>query len=150
MRPRAKLPLKVKIEGTVHLTSNLGHLMLFVMCLLFRYSAYAGTHEAAVPEVRRLFAEELVRIARDGLTDDEVARARNQIIAGHAMSLQDNRGLAISCALNELYGLGFEYDFGIPARMAAITREQVRIAAASIVGDGRQATVIVLPADTKK
>jgi cellulose synthase/poly-beta-1,6-N-acetylglucosamine synthase-like glycosyltransferase len=44
---RAKLPLKIKIEGTVHLTSNLGHLMLFVMCLLFRYSAYAGTHAAS-------------------------------------------------------------------------------------------------------
>jgi cellulose synthase/poly-beta-1,6-N-acetylglucosamine synthase-like glycosyltransferase len=43
---RAKLPLKIKIEGTMHLTSNLGHLMLFVMCLMFRYSAYAGTHLA--------------------------------------------------------------------------------------------------------
>jgi cellulose synthase/poly-beta-1,6-N-acetylglucosamine synthase-like glycosyltransferase len=43
---RAKLPLKIKLEATMHLTSNLGHLMLFVLCLLFRYSAYAGAHEA--------------------------------------------------------------------------------------------------------
>jgi hypothetical protein len=43
---RAKLPLKIKFEGTVHLTSNLGHLMLFTMCLVLRSTAYAGTHEA--------------------------------------------------------------------------------------------------------
>jgi len=43
---RAKLPLKVKIEGTMHLTSNLGYLMLFVLCLVFRSAAYAGAHEA--------------------------------------------------------------------------------------------------------
>ena len=44
---RADLPLKLKFEGTVHLTSNLGHLMLFTMCLVFRSTAYAGTHEAS-------------------------------------------------------------------------------------------------------
>jgi len=42
---RAKLPLKIKLEGTMHLTSNLGHVMLFVLCLVFRATAYAGAHE---------------------------------------------------------------------------------------------------------
>ena len=41
---RAELPLKVKIEGTMHLTSNLGYLLLFTLCLLFRSTAYAGAH----------------------------------------------------------------------------------------------------------
>ncbi|HUK83653.1 MAG TPA: cellulose synthase family protein [Verrucomicrobiae bacterium] len=43
---RTKLPLKIKIEGTVHLTSNFGHLMLLVLCLLFHSSASAGTNQA--------------------------------------------------------------------------------------------------------
>ena len=43
---RAPLPLKIKIEGTMHLTSNLGYLMLFTLCLVFRSTAYAGAHEA--------------------------------------------------------------------------------------------------------
>ncbi|MEI6084149.1 MAG: cellulose synthase family protein [Verrucomicrobiota bacterium] len=42
---RAKLPLKIKLEGTMHLTSNLGHVLMFIMCLLFRATAYAGAHE---------------------------------------------------------------------------------------------------------
>ena len=41
------LPLKVKIEGTVHLTSNFGHLMLLVLCLVFHASASAGTTQAS-------------------------------------------------------------------------------------------------------
>jgi cellulose synthase/poly-beta-1,6-N-acetylglucosamine synthase-like glycosyltransferase len=43
---RTKLPLKIKIEGTVHLTSNIGHLMLLILCLLFHSSASTGTNQA--------------------------------------------------------------------------------------------------------
>jgi cellulose synthase/poly-beta-1,6-N-acetylglucosamine synthase-like glycosyltransferase len=44
---RTKLPLKIKIEGTVHLTSNFGHLMLLILCLVFHASASAGTYQAS-------------------------------------------------------------------------------------------------------
>jgi cellulose synthase/poly-beta-1,6-N-acetylglucosamine synthase-like glycosyltransferase len=43
----ANVPLKVKIEGTIHLTSNFGHLMLLVMCLVFHASASVGTQQAS-------------------------------------------------------------------------------------------------------
>jgi cellulose synthase/poly-beta-1,6-N-acetylglucosamine synthase-like glycosyltransferase len=44
---RTKLPLKIKIEGTVHLTSNFGHLMLLMLCLFFHASASASTAHAS-------------------------------------------------------------------------------------------------------
>ena len=44
---RTKLPLKIKIEGTVHLTSNFGHLMLLMLCLFFHASASASTAQAS-------------------------------------------------------------------------------------------------------
>jgi len=44
---RTKLPWKIKIEGTVHLTSNFGHLMLLILCLVFHASASAGTEQAS-------------------------------------------------------------------------------------------------------
>ncbi|HUJ10561.1 MAG TPA: cellulose synthase family protein [Verrucomicrobiae bacterium] len=43
---RSKLPLKVKFEGTVHLTSNFGYLMLLVLCVCFHAPAAAGTYQA--------------------------------------------------------------------------------------------------------
>ncbi|MCG3148087.1 MAG: hypothetical protein PCFJNLEI_01529 [Verrucomicrobiae bacterium] len=42
---RAHLPLKIKLEGTMHLTSSLGHLLLFVLCLVLRAPAYASAHQ---------------------------------------------------------------------------------------------------------
>jgi cellulose synthase/poly-beta-1,6-N-acetylglucosamine synthase-like glycosyltransferase len=44
---RSRLPLKIKFEGTIHLTCNFGHLMLLVLCLVFRSSASAGTYHAS-------------------------------------------------------------------------------------------------------
>lgn len=44
---RAKLPWKIKLEGTIHLTSNFGHLMLLIMCLVFHSSASVGTQQAS-------------------------------------------------------------------------------------------------------
>ena len=57
---RAKVPFKVKLEGTIHLTSNLGYLMLLALCLLFRSAAYAGAHEVTGGnEITKLFLVDL-------------------------------------------------------------------------------------------
>jgi cellulose synthase/poly-beta-1,6-N-acetylglucosamine synthase-like glycosyltransferase len=42
---RAALPLKIKLEGTIHLTSNFGHVGLLILCFLLHPSAAAGTTE---------------------------------------------------------------------------------------------------------
>ena len=44
---RSKLPLKIKFEGTAHLTSNYGYLLLFVLCLCLHSSAAAGTYQVS-------------------------------------------------------------------------------------------------------
>jgi cellulose synthase/poly-beta-1,6-N-acetylglucosamine synthase-like glycosyltransferase len=44
---RSQLPFKVKFEGTAHLTSNYGYLLLLVLCLCFHSSASAGTYQAS-------------------------------------------------------------------------------------------------------
>ena len=44
---RSKLPFKIKFEGTVHLTSNYGYLLLLVLCLCFHSSAAAGTYQVS-------------------------------------------------------------------------------------------------------
>ncbi len=42
---RSDIPLKIKFEATVHLTSNFGHLLLFVLCIVFHATASAGTNQ---------------------------------------------------------------------------------------------------------
>jgi cellulose synthase/poly-beta-1,6-N-acetylglucosamine synthase-like glycosyltransferase len=44
---RSPLPLKIKFEGTMHLTSNFGYVLLIIMCLFLHRSASAGTYQAS-------------------------------------------------------------------------------------------------------
>jgi zinc protease len=106
---------------------------------------YAGTRRDAVGTVETLFERELGRVAGQGLRGEELTRARNQLVAAHDMRLQDNAQTAMTCALNELYGLGYDYAFSLPDRLAGITVDDVRRAAAGVLSTNRMATSIVLP-----
>lgn len=44
---RSDLPLKIKFEGTVHLTSNFGYVMLLILCTCFHSSASVGTYQVS-------------------------------------------------------------------------------------------------------
>lgn len=109
---------------------------------------YAGTREDAADEVLNLIEAETRRIAQEGLREDELNRAREQRIAAHQMSLQNNSQLAQVCALNELYGLGYDYAFKTESRLRALTGECLREAAASVFQPNRRAVSVVLPAQS--
>lgn len=112
------------------------------------FMLYAGTRDDVLTEVQGLMTNELNRMIVEGPTQEEIDRARKQIIASWEMGLQDNLGLATSCALNELYGLGFDYNFSLPHRMNTLTRENVRHAFATIADPRRLAISIVRPAES--
>ena len=111
---------------------------------------YAGTREDAVKEVESLFRKEMARLVAKGLRKDELERARSQIIADFEMSLQDNLGTAMRCALDELYGLGYEHAFNIRKRFEALTIEDVRQVAESILSERKMAVSIILPEGKEK
>jgi len=110
---------------------------------------YAGTEETSVPELERLLAEQIERVTRQGLREEERIRAVRQIISNHYQERQDNSGLALSCALNELYGLGYDYPFTLEQRMQAVTLDTVRDAAASIFQPNRNVISVVYPLNQK-
>ena len=85
------------------------------------FALYAGTREETAEQVEKLIDAETARLAKKGLRDDEIDRAKKQILAAQDMSLQDNGALAQTCALNELYGLGYDYNFKFEERMQAVT-----------------------------
>jgi zinc protease len=109
------------------------------------FALYAGTRPEAADEVESLMEQQLQRIVRDGLRPEELQRGQEQLIAQHQMSLQDNGGLAQTCALNELYGLGFDYSFGAEERIRGVGPDQIREAAAAIFQPDRRAISILLP-----
>ena len=110
-----------------------------------RFVLYAGLEASKAEEVERLARLELDRVVSKGLRQDEFERARKQIISAHEMSLQDSSSVALDCVLNELYGLGYAHSSGTRARLAVLTAEDVRKAAASLIRPDRRSLVLVLP-----
>jgi len=111
------------------------------------FVVYAGARKDTIDEVEKLSMKELERLSSSGLRQEELDRARKQIIAARDMSLQDNGSVAMECALNEIYGLGYDYMFTLEGRMNAITIGKIKDTAASIFATNRLAISIVLPAE---
>ncbi len=110
---------------------------------------YAGTRREAAAEVEALYLEEIERVTTEGLREAELSRAKSRIIADYEMQQQDNMSVALSCGLNELYGLGYDHAFGLADRITAQTIETVREAAVSILNTNRMAISVLLPEATE-
>jgi predicted Zn-dependent peptidase len=98
------------------------------------FSVYAGCAKKRVPEVLRLIREGLDGVAADGLTSEEVARARGQLKGGMVLGLEDTGSRMSRLGKSELsYG---EY---LPvrevlARLDAVDEDQVREVATELFG----------------
>ena len=112
------------------------------------FTFYAGTRPDAVESVEALIEEQIVRVTTDGLREEEWRRAKAQLIAEDDKTLQTNGRLAQICALNELYGLGYDYLFTMRERLEAVTADDIRAAAAEILREDAKATSIVVPRGT--
>ncbi|MDT0277159.1 pitrilysin family protein [Blastococcus sp. DSM 46792] len=98
------------------------------------FSVYAGCSKKRVPEVLRLVRECLDGAAAQGLTSEEVARARGQLKGGMVLGLEDTGSRMSRLGKSELsYG---EY---LPvrevlARLDAVDEQQVREVATELFG----------------
>ena len=87
---------------------------------------YLGTSPDKVDPVQKAFFEEIKKLADDGLTDVELARAKEKLIGEQDIRNQSNDSFAYATALDELYGLGFDHYKALKARVAAVNLAQVK------------------------
>jgi zinc protease len=84
---------------------------------------------SAAPEKAEFAKAELLQeiglLASDGLTADELERARRTWIGKQTMQMQSSAGLAQQSALDELYGLGFDHQEKVLERVRNISREEI-------------------------
>jgi zinc protease len=90
------------------------------------FTFYVGTDPAKVEEVREAIMGEIRKLADEGLAQAELARARQKLLGAQEIRNQSNDSLAYTCALDELYGLGYGHHETLRARVEAVTLEQVR------------------------
>lgn len=94
------------------------------------FAFYCGTspEKAGLVETELMAEADLLRT--DGLTEEELKRAKAKIIGQKKISRQDLGGQAMLHALDELYGLGYAHHVVDDAHYEAVTLAEVRTVAA--------------------
>ncbi len=93
------------------------------------FGAYIGTSPERREEAIRELWSQLYRVRNEPIGEDELQRARNQLIGNYRLGLQTNGARAMEMALNETYDLGLDFAERYPRLLEATTAEDVQAAA---------------------
>ena len=90
------------------------------------FAFYTGTEPTKVAQVETELLKEAELLRTEGLTADELRRAKAKIIGGKKIARADLGNLAATSALDELYGLGWQRADLDDAKYEAVTLEQTK------------------------
>src|SRR5450432_3509785 len=93
------------------------------------FAFYAGTEPTKADLVEQEFLKEAELLRNEGLTADELRRAKAKIIGSKKIARQDLGSLASLTALDELYRLGYQRTDLDDTKFEAVTLEQVKAVA---------------------
>jgi len=106
---------------------------------------YLGTDPKKVDAVTAELQDEISGLSRDGLTDEELARAKKKLLGSEAIRNQSNSTFAANVAVDELVGLGFDNYLKRKEQVESATIGDIRNAAAKYFATPSRVEVIVRP-----
>jgi zinc protease len=109
------------------------------------FAFYLGTDPQKIEPVKTALLDEIHKLANDGLTPEELARAKKKLIGQQEIANQSNDAFGYHCALDELYGLGFDYYKRLEHDVNAVTLEDIRQVAARYFRDQPYVLATVRP-----
>ncbi|PYK22203.1 MAG: hypothetical protein DME56_01810 [Verrucomicrobia bacterium] len=113
------------------------------------FAFYLGTDPQKLERVRTELLDEIHNLANDGLTPEELQRAKKKLIGQQEIANQSNDAFGYHCALDELYGLGFNYYNQLEYHVNAVTLDDVKKVAAKYFRDQPYVLATVRPPDKK-
>ncbi|HTR43138.1 MAG TPA: pitrilysin family protein [Pseudomonadales bacterium] len=93
------------------------------------FAFYTGTEPSKAQQVEQELLKEAELLRTEGLTEEELKRAKAKIVGQRKIHRQDLGNLASLSALDELYGLGYQHSEGEDAKYEAVTLDQIKAAA---------------------
>jgi zinc protease len=109
------------------------------------FSFYLGTDPQKIEPVKTALLDEIHKLANEGLTPQELVRAKKKLVGQQEIANQSNDAFGYHCALDELYGLGFDYYKQLEHDVNAITLEDIKRVAAKYFRDQPYVLATVRP-----
>jgi zinc protease len=109
------------------------------------FAFYLGTDPQKMEKVKAAFLDEIHKLANEGLTAVELQRAKKKLIGQQEIANQSNDAFGYHCALDELYGLGFDYYKQLEKNVNAVTLEDTKKVAAKYFRDQPYVLATVQP-----
>ena len=134
----------VKIREELGLAYSVGS-SLFLGVAPGVFSLHAATAPETVEQVTQILHSELEILWKHGLRPEEFERAKTRTLSQLAFQLQNMDAYAHSVALNELYGLGYDYVHRRRKQIENQTIDSVNEAARKYLMDKPAITIIVRP-----
>ncbi|MDQ3313017.1 MAG: insulinase family protein [Verrucomicrobiota bacterium] len=94
------------------------------------FTFYLGTDPQKLAPVKTALLDEIRKLASEGLTSEELERAKKKLIGQQQISNQSNDSLGYMTALDELYGRGFNHYQELERAVERVTLEDVKRVAA--------------------
>jgi zinc protease len=109
------------------------------------FAFYLGTDPQKIEPVKTALLDEIGKLARDGLTSEELARAKKKLIGQQEIANQSNDSFGYQCALDELYGLGFNYYKSLQRNVDAVALDDIKRVSAKYFRDQPYVLATVRP-----
>jgi len=106
---------------------------------------YAMADPAQLPTIRTVLLEEVRQLAATPVPEDELRRAKQGLLGSRRIARQTQEAVAAQMALDELYGLGYDYPDRYQARVSQVTAAEIQTVAKSLLDPQRCVVVIGRP-----
>jgi zinc protease len=109
------------------------------------FAFYAGTEPSKAAQVEQEILKEAELLRTEGLTAEELKRAKAKLIGQKKIARQDLGHLASTTTLDELYGLGYQRAELDDAKYEAVTLAQIKAAAQKYLKPDALVVAVVKP-----
>jgi zinc protease len=114
------------------------------------FALYVGTTPQNVGTCEKELFAELDKLKANGLTDEELARAKSGVIGQRRVKMQDNSELSMMVGLDELYGLGYDFLKTMDGKYRAVTSDDIKRVANRYFSNKPHAVIVVRPSGEKQ
>ncbi|HEV2047396.1 MAG TPA: pitrilysin family protein, partial [Chthoniobacterales bacterium] len=109
------------------------------------FAFYLGTDPQKIEPVKTALLDEIRKLASEGLTNEELVRAKKKLVGQQQIALQSNDSFGYQCALDELYGLGFDHYKSLERDVEAVSLDEIKRVAAKYFRDQPYVLATVRP-----